>query len=173
MSAAQKRRIQIEDETLLENRDSSKLTSDLPSRSGKKRGRPKFLLPILIIVAAGIIGFIIPTITSGPNEISRTQGEGDILQIIEEDKTAAPQEVFINKTFAVVNPNEVGFLNVRAEPSTAGAKLGQLDIGDKVEILVDQTDWVKVKLDKPLSGATEGWVSAGYIERVVERVKVE
>jgi hypothetical protein len=149
------------------------LTSDLPMRSGKKKSKkPRLLFPFLIVILAGVLSFLITGLFQDKDDevdTSQNTNTGDQTvytpPVVEE-----PQ--YETVIFATVNPNEVGYLNVRAEPSTAGARLGQLDIGDKLEVLDQQEGWVKIQLEEPLGGATEGWVSADYVEITTEQREI-
>ena len=173
------RKIDIEDETLGGNSNEGKnLTSDLPSRNGrgKRGGRRKLLVPFVIILVAGLIGFVFPFIFGKSDDTiakkSLSYGEDELNTPPVEN--TEPEPIYEDKEFAVVKTNEVGYLNVREEASTNGAKLGKVDIGDKFEVLAKNSkgDWIRIKLDEPLGGKTEGWVSAEYVNLVTEQVIV-
>ena len=151
---------------------SGRLTSDLPSRNGRKRGKRKIrYVPIFLVLVAGVLGFLIPTLQKPETVIDKSVSFG---QDIESDNNREPEEpVYVTKEFAIVKTNEVGFLNVRADASTSATKLGTLDIADKSEVLEEQGDWVKIKLAKALSGKTEGWVALEYVDLVSEKVRTE
>ncbi|MBG1231753.1 SH3 domain-containing protein [Aestuariivirga litoralis] len=53
-----------------------------------------------------------------------------------------------------------GFLAVREEPSSSGAKLAELFNGDKVEITGRQGNWYQVMKE---GGSDEGWVSVRWM----------
>ena len=61
-------------------------------------------------------------------------------------------------------PTGVGWLRVRSEPSLSASEITKINVGEKFELLAEQTGWVKIKL--PDGG--EGWVSSNFIEKLQE-----
>lgn len=178
-----KKKSKLADSTLLEDSKNSKLTADLPSRTRRRKKRKSYkVLPVIIILLAGIIGFLIPTLsrteTGSESLSSGLENENTSIDQNNEKNTEEPNEpevVYETKEFAVVEPNDVGYLNVRADATINSQRIGRLDIGDKLEV-VDKTSvegWVKVTLEEPLEDFEEAWISADYVELVTEQVPVE
>jgi len=159
---------------------SSRLTSDLPSRGRRSPvRRSKFsrrLIPPLIIILIGLLGFII-TIVNKPDDIlsNSNQNFDDLIDRGQEtpDVIETPESQFETKTFATVQANDAGFLRVRNQGSTAGRELGRLNVGDKVEVLETKSGWLRVKLNTPLQGASEGWISAQFAATSTEQVQIQ
>lgn len=149
-------------------RHDKKLTGDLPSmnRAPQKKGFFRRIFPVLFIISAGALGFLIPALNKSESTASNRP------PVQQQPEVAVPEPVYETKTFAVVKSNDLGYLNVRAEASTSSAKLGQLAIGDKVELIAVQGTWARVKLNTALQGKTEGWVAAEYIDQVTEKIQV-
>ncbi|HKM33907.1 MAG TPA: C40 family peptidase [Lachnospiraceae bacterium] len=60
------------------------------------------------------------------------------------------------KRFASVNADR---LNVRKEPVTDAKRIGYIDCGEKVQVLEDCGDWLRVQY----TGDTEGYIAAEYV----------
>ncbi len=60
-----------------------------------------------------------------------------------------------------INPNSMGFLNVRSEPSTAGKVIAKVHPGEVYVYSKFQYDWYQIILPK---GQT-GWVSGTYVTK--------
>jgi len=60
-------------------------------------------------------------------------------------------------------PTGLGWLRVRAEPSTSAAEIAKVDVGTEYVLLEDGVEWVRIKV----SDTVEGWVSKTYTENVV------
>lgn len=63
---------------------------------------------------------------------------------------------------AKIKATPTGWLRVRSEPSLNGIEITRVDTGGMYQVLEEQTGWVKIKV----SGTSEGWVSADYVELV-------
>ncbi|HBY10257.1 TPA: hypothetical protein DEG20_03350 [candidate division WWE3 bacterium] len=63
---------------------------------------------------------------------------------------------------AKIKATPTGWLRVRSEPSLNGTEITRVDTGGMYQVLEEQTGWVKIKV----SGTSEGWVSADYVELV-------
>ena len=167
----------MEDETLLNNGGNGrKLTDDLPIKGhGGRRWAGKWL-PIGIIVGAGVLGFVIPFLNQPENDfkstsVGSTTVDDDFIPA-SEPKNEVVHTKTVEKEFAVVKGNDLGYLNVRADASTSSAKLGQLNIGDKVEVTGRSPEWIKVKLPEVLGGKSEGWIAESYVDIVKEKVEL-
>jgi len=55
----------------------------------------------------------------------------------------------------------LGFLRVRAEPDLSAGEVGRVKTGDKLEIIQETKDWVKVSFDGKF-----GWISAQYTKKL-------
>ncbi len=64
------------------------------------------------------------------------------------------------KNTLTISDTPTGFLNVRDEPSTAGAQIDQVSPGDEYEYTDEKNGWYQIKL----SDGTEGWVSGDYVD---------
>ncbi len=60
------------------------------------------------------------------------------------------------KRYACVNADR---LNVRKEPSTESKRIGYVDFGEKVRVLEEGTDWLKIQY----TNEKEGYVAAEYV----------
>lgn len=80
----------------------------------------------------------------------------------EAEPTPTPQQEA--KEQIEILPTSTGFLRVRAEPSTLGAEIGQVNPGDVFEILDTDEDsgWYKIEYKQ----GEEGWISNQYTEKV-------
>lgn len=58
-----------------------------------------------------------------------------------------------------------GFLRVRSEASLNSTEVGRVAPGFSFELLEEQTDWYKIKLDN----GTEGWISTEYAQKTEEQ----
>ncbi|OGE84673.1 MAG: hypothetical protein A3J48_03795 [Candidatus Doudnabacteria bacterium RIFCSPHIGHO2_02_FULL_46_11] len=173
-----KRSALLEDTMLSEDNPNGKtLTADLPSRvKPGKKGKLRAFLPMIFILVAGVIGFLIPTLQktdeAGQASLSSANNEqaSQPIQVYDrQNEEPEPTVSFVDVKYVIVNSNDVGFLNVRSEASTASTKLGQLEIGDKLKVISQTTGWVQVELEEEMSGETEGWVSSEYVEVVIEK----
>ena len=54
-----------------------------------------------------------------------------------------------------------GNLNLRSGPSTSSSRIGQIPAGEKVSVIEEGTEWVKV-----LWNDTEGWCMRRYLEQI-------
>ncbi len=61
------------------------------------------------------------------------------------------------KTMIIISETPTGWLRVRSEPSTAASEISRVNAGEKYELIEEQPEWFKIKLE-----AGEGWVSAQY-----------
>ena len=67
-----------------------------------------------------------------------------------------------NQRFGIVISEDArDRLNLRAEPSKNGEKLGKYFSGTQVEILAEEGDWYKVRVD-----FQEGWMVKQYVRIV-------
>ena len=73
------------------------------------------------------------------------------------DSSASPQND--NETTITVSDNELGFLRVRAEPSTSSAEIGQVSPGETYDVLGEQDGWYKIEYEP----GKFGWVSGSYV----------
>lgn len=62
-------------------------------------------------------------------------------------------------TKATIADNELGFLNVRAEPSTQAVLIRRVTPGESYEVLEVTEEWVRIILEE----GVEGWVSLEYV----------
>ena len=67
--------------------------------------------------------------------------------------------IFSNISFAKTATVNTDTLRLRKEPSTSSTTLELLDLGDKLEVIEEDGEWIKVKVD----GVT-GYVSAQYVK---------
>ena len=72
-----------------------------------------------------------------------------------EEMVAPQKKVKINQTAA-------GYLNVREGPGTNYPKIGEAISGREYDLIEEQTDWSKIKLDEN----TAGWASSTYLEKL-------
>lgn len=54
-----------------------------------------------------------------------------------------------------------GFLRVRLEPSATAAEIGRVKTGDKLEVVQEKGDWVKIKFENK-----SGWVWRQYVKKI-------
>lgn len=170
---------EVED-SMLSVKNSSSLTGDLPGQNKKPRGIfSRNLIPAIIIILVGVATFVGTTLYQSKNSdsLGGNNNEDWLQQNVNNSGTSTnevveEEPIYETKSFAIVKPNESNFLNVRKEGAPTGEKLGQLDIGDKLELLQEQAEWVQVKLNTPLSGATTGWVAKSYVEITTENVQI-
>lgn len=69
--------------------------------------------------------------------------------------------VIISQEKLLVKSTPLGFLRVRDKPSLAGKEVAQVLSGESIIMLEDLNSWYKIKL----TDATEGYVSAVYVEK--------
>ena len=61
---------------------------------------------------------------------------------------------------ATILDTGLGWLRVRDEPGLNGTELTKVNVGEKYEVLEEQSEWVKIKI----SDDVEGWVSSTYVD---------
>jgi len=61
-----------------------------------------------------------------------------------------------------IKPTGLGFLRVRATPSTSGTEIGRVNEGTEHNVIEEQNGWYKIKIE----GDKEGWISGTYAERL-------
>jgi len=54
-----------------------------------------------------------------------------------------------------------GFLRVRSEPALSALEVGQVKTGEKLEVIQEIKDWIKIKFEDKL-----GWISTQYTKKV-------
>ena len=54
-----------------------------------------------------------------------------------------------------------GFLRVRADPSLTAPEIGRVKTGDKLEVIQEVKDWIKVSFE-----GKQGWISAQYTKKL-------
>lgn len=82
----------------------------------------------------------------------------ETLQNLGGEGSAAP--VASNVSSALILPTGLGYLNIRATPTVGGTLVTQVDVGESFEVLEQNAEWVKIKIDDE----TEGWGFGQYIE---------
>lgn len=112
-----------------------------------------------------------------PDEDEASPGQDLRAELIEEkDEATETAEVIEEKPVETPKPTEepkpepvknqmarvtVDGLNVRPDPSTNNDRIDLLQLGQTVEVLAEQNDWLQVKLS---DGGT-GWISGAYVSR--------
>lgn len=106
---------------------------------------------------------IVPEENIVPEEVSKPEEDimpEDLLAepipekgVASQDKTSVVEKIKIKET-------ETGWLNVREEPSLEAKILEKVLVGDELESLEKQEDWIKIKT----KDGKEGWVSDQYVE---------
>ena len=71
--------------------------------------------------------------------------------------TPSPQPQMV-----VIQSSPQGFLRVRKEASTQAQEVGRVKTGDKLEVISETTDWVKIKFE-----TKEGWISTQYVKKLL------
>lgn len=94
------------------------------------------------------------------------------LEIMEEVVTGDVQGQEEKKIEVEILSTPIGFLRVRAEPSTLGEEIGQVEPGEKYPFLeMDaKTGWFKIEFLTASAGAVvkQGWVSNTYAKKIGE-----
>jgi len=65
----------------------------------------------------------------------------------------------------VVKKTTLGYLNVRQGPGVNYPKVGSVNSGTTLEVIVEQDGWYEIKF-KVADKETEGWLSAAYVDKV-------
>lgn len=105
--------------------------------------------------------------SNGTAKILETEGEwlkiqsGDVTGYIKSEYMITGSEVYdmvddVKTTMATVNANK---LNVRAKASISSSVLAKVPKGDKLEVLEEDEEWIKVSL-----GSKVGYVAADYVK---------
>jgi len=83
-----------------------------------------------------------------------------LMPVSEEVLAESHKEEKITKTIVTIEETPTGFLRVRSEPSTLSKEIGQVEPGDKYDLLAedDSTGWFKIEIDENKIG----WVSSQY-----------
>ena len=85
------------------------------------------------------------------------------LAISEIDLALIPTNPILTTPQVVVKNTPTGFLRVRDRPNLAGAEIAKVKPSDKLILLEELSDWMKVKLPDN----TEGYVSSAYVQKEV------
>jgi hypothetical protein len=98
-------------------------------------------------------------------DAKRKEASEEAKKKAEEEKKKSDEEekdTTASGTTLEVLDNELGYLNVRSEPSTTGDIIAKVNPGETYEYTDEQNSWYKITLDD----GEEGWVSADYVEVV-------
>jgi hypothetical protein len=68
-----------------------------------------------------------------------------------------------------VLPNDVGYLNVRAQGTVQSAKIGKVNPGDEFEYTEAKNNWYRIML----SAEEAGWVFGQYVEEITAQEEEE
>lgn len=83
-------------------------------------------------------------------------------KVKEEAKKDAAEEEETTGSLIEILDTEVGYLNVRSEPSVNGEQVTQVNPGEQYEYTEQRNGWYNIILDD----GTEGWVSGDYVTEV-------
>lgn len=114
-------------------------------------------VPNYKLVISAYLGTDSGEATSELEKVSPTPTSSVSPSPTEENEDEATNEVEINNT-------PVGFLRVRATPSTSGRQLGTVEPGETFPYTETQNGWYKITL----KNGTEGWVSGTYVTEVTQ-----
>ncbi|MBU0614013.1 type II secretion system F family protein [Patescibacteria group bacterium] len=130
------------------------------------------LEPILLIVVwLGVVGvalaIILPiySLVGGLSTTGTTQGAESIQEeeptLIESIIYSVTRPFTVEKANIVINSSEVGYVNIRLNPSIDSALLGTINNGEKVPFIKKQAGWYFVQYND-----LTGWVSEEYATEV-------
>jgi hypothetical protein len=143
--------------------DSSQLTADRKSRNGARSHR----------LFQHVLARMATVKTTIPRPVAALMVPTLLLTLVGGCKTAAPPppppapaEVKPAAEAKPAPPEETvrvmaGKLNVRSEPTTAGATLTRVKKGERLLVIGRDGEWFQVKL----ADGTSGWVSGAYVRK--------